>query len=98
MEAKDLLKWIIAKSINGEFLNIIDVPEEGENEWQQNEEWWINQLGMYPPYPIEAGKYMYFYASQVLGAELEDPDAEIEICNADNMYGYDYIYLYKLED
>lgn len=98
MKAKDLLKWIIDKSINGEFLNIIDVPEEGENEWQQNEEWWINQVGMYPPYPIEVGKYMYFYASQVLGVELEDPDAEIEICNADNMYDYDYIYLYKLED
>lgn len=101
MKAKVLLRWIIFASINGDDLNIIDVPEEGEDEEEgvQNESWWILNFGACPPHPIAAGEYLYYQASKVGEFGLrEKPDAEIEICNADNMRDYDYIYLYKLED
>lgn len=104
MKAKDILEWICRESINGDYLNVVDVPEEGENEWEQNEEWWYNHFGMCPPFPVVSGKYLYFYASQVFpnvydsnGCEC-DADAQIELPNEDNMWGYDYINLYKLED
>lgn len=102
MKAFDILKWICTFSIEGENLNIVEVPEEGEHEWEQNEEWWINQFGMYPPHPIAAGKYLCYYQSSGIEAGIpnskglwEDADAEIELPTES---GFDYIYLYKVED
>lgn len=41
MKAKDILRWIINESIEGEYLNTIDVPNEGDESWEQNESWWL---------------------------------------------------------
>lgn len=100
MKAIEVLSWIVNESIEGEFLNIVDVPEEGDNEWNQNEEWWVNQFGMYPPCPIEDGRYLYYYQSTVcdtiyFNGQYHVPDAQIELPTED---GFDYIYLYRLED
>lgn len=99
MKAIDILEWIVKESINGEFLNLVDVPEEGNEEWEQNEGWWLNQFGMYPPCPIEKGKYLYYYTSAI-DEEIDNgcyvqPDATIELSDE---HGFDYIYLYKVED
>ena len=98
MKTKDILEWVCKESINGEFLDTIEVPDEGVEPWEQNEEWWLGHFGMCPPFPIPRGKYLYFYTSQVFqnvcdssGCEC-DADAQIEL------WGDDYINLYKLED
>ena len=102
MKAKDILKWICRESINGEFLNLIEVPKEGDNEWEQNEDWWNDTLGACPPFAIPSGTYLFYYASSGIDAGIpnasgrwEDVDQEIEIPTD---RGFDYIYLYKLED
>ena len=100
MKATEILEWIVKESIEGEFLNFVDVPEEGDNEWEQNEEWWNNMFGNCPPHAIAAGKYLYYYDSSYpyaihYGMSCFNPDAQIEIPVDD---GFDYIYLYKLED
>ena len=103
MKTKDILEWICRYSINGEFLNIIEVPEEGENEWEQNEQWWINMFGFPPPCPVAAGRYLYFYATEVnedmkdIHGNIIEPDAKIEILNTGDMFDCDYVLLYKLE-
>lgn len=103
MKANDILAWICKESINGEFLNFVEVPDEYDDYNPQTEEWWINEFGACPPCAIAKGKYMYFYASQV-GEDIIDehgnyiePDAQIEICNDSGMFGYDYINLYFVE-
>lgn len=89
------------ESINGESLFLIDVPEEGENEWEQNEGWWKNMFGNEPGSPLSKGTYLYFYDCDVehtikdsKGAYVA-PDALIEVPH-DN--GFDYIYLYRLDE
>lgn len=86
MKAIDLLFWIIRESINGEYLNVIFVPKEGENYFEQNEEWWLRYFGACPPCPIPEGKYMFFYCSDVDNSCITDgnaayyaPDIMIEI-------------------
>ena len=101
MKAIQILEWVVKESIDGEFLNFVDVPEEGENEWQQNEEWWNVWCGNYPPHPIKCGHYLYYYQSAIcdtiyLNGQYYGPDAQIEI--PDDKSGFDYIYLYKVED
>ena len=96
MKSKDILTWVIKESIEGEFLNFVDVPEEGENEWQQNEGWWNAWCGGYPPRPIPSGHYLYYYQSAIcdkiyFNGQYHEPDAQIEISS-------DYIYLYKIEE
>ena len=54
---------------------------------------------MYPPCPIEKGKYLYYYTSAI-DEEIDNgcyvqPDATIELSDE---HGFDYIYLYKVED
>ena len=99
MKAKEILEWICRESICGEYLNTIDITEEE----CQDEEYWINTFGMSPAAPIPAGRYLYYYLTNVCdriiinGKDFE-PDAEIELPNEDNMWGCDYIYLYKIED
>lgn len=100
MKAIEILEWIVKDSINGEFLNLVDVPEEGNEEWEQNEEWWNNWCGSCPPSPIPSGRYLYYYQSAIcdtiyFNGQFHEPDAQIELPCED---GYDYIYLYKVED
>lgn len=101
MKTKDILEWVVGESINGEFLNFVNVPEEGENEWEQNEEWWNNMFGACPPHSIPAGRYLYYYDSSYPyaihyeGKSCFNPDVQIEIPVDD---GFDYIYLYKVEE
>lgn len=100
MKAKDILRWIINESIEGEYLNTIDVPNEGDESWEQNETWWLETFGGLPPMPIAAGKYLYYYYSTKSEAihtkeKTFEPDAQVELGIADD---FDYIYLYKLED
>lgn len=50
--------------------------------------------------PIAAGKYLYYYNSAIDKAihtteKAFEPDAQVELSVED---GFDYIYLYKLED
>ena len=94
MKAIDILKWICENPIDGEVLHMIDIPEEGDNECDQNEEWWYSYFGMCPPSPVPAGKYLYFYTTQVDGPDA-DPDAEIEI---PERWGFSYIHFYKIDD
>lgn len=97
MKTKDVLKWIVKQSIQGELLGTCNVPEQGEAEWQQNENWWWRFCGGLPPAPVESGEYLYYYTSQIPDfIETEQgafhPDAEVELsCGS-------YIYFYKLED
>lgn len=101
MKAKDILKWVVDESINGEYLNTVIVPTEGEQPWEQNEQWWMDMFGAYPTGPIEDGEYLYLYSSDIPDGICTDafgyaePDAEIELPLE---HGFDYIYLYKLED
>ena len=100
MKAKDILRWIINESIEGEYLNTIDVPNDGDESWEQNESWWLETFGGLPPMPIAAGKYLYYYDSAICEAihtteKTFKPDAQVELSVED---GFDYIYLYKLED
>ena len=90
MDIGNILAWIIEKSIDGEYLNIIDVPEEGKESWEQNEKWWRTMLGACPPKPIPEGRYLYFYDSNVDDYPGPYPDAEIED-------GEDTISLYKID-
>lgn len=101
MKSIEVLEWICRESINGESLNIVEVHEEGEESWEQNEEWWTNMFGACPPCPLSEWRYLYYYEDATIG-EMRDargayvsPDAMIEL-PTDN--GFDYIYLYKLED
>lgn len=104
MKAKVFLEWICRENIRGELMGMIDVPKEGDHEWEQNEDWWYDHFGMTPPAPIAEGEYLYFYVTQVDcdvttdDGVIVEPDAQIELCNMDNMYGCDYINLYKIND
>lgn len=92
MDIGNILAWIVNKSISGAYLNIIDVPEEGDEDYEQNEEWWMQTLGACPPRSIPSGKYLCFYADCYYDFDYpeEQPDSEIE-------NGDDKIYLYKIE-
>lgn len=92
MDIGNILAWIVDNAIDGEYLGIIDVPDEGDENDEQNEKWWMQMIGACPPHSIPAGRYLYFYTdciSEYLWPE-EEPDAEI-----DN-FGVS-IYLYKIE-
>lgn len=89
MKANAILEWVVKESINAEFLGFIDIPEEGECEWEQNEEWWNNTIGGVPPSPVNEGRYLYLYESNV-DDTLGVPDAEIELPD-------DVIHLYHVD-
>lgn len=65
MTAKEILKWAIVESINCEKLITIDVPEPGEFEWEQNEEWWMYMVGGVPPYEIPSGEYILYWERDI---------------------------------
>lgn len=95
MKATKIIDWI-AEIFAEDYISILDVPEEGDGEEQQNEEWWVNEVGNYPPFPIPSGKYLYYYESQIdTIIDHTQPDAQIEIPTAS---GFDYINLYKIEE
>ncbi len=100
MKAKQVLEWIVEKSINGENLNFVYVPEEGQEEWEQNEEWWLYFFGAVPPGPVPVGRYLYFYSDVYNEIDYDGKyekvfaaDAEIEVDP-----GNCTIYLYRIED
>lgn len=100
MKAKDILEWVVMENIEGEYLHFLDVPEAGDNGWEQNKEWWIDNMDGCPPSPIESGCYLLYYQSLICdtifcGGAYHVPDAQIEIPTNS---GFDYIYLYKVED
>lgn len=100
MKAIDILEWIIKESIEGELLNFVDVPEEGNKEWEQNEEWWNVWGGGCPACLIPSGLYLYYYQDAIcdkiyFNGQYHQPDAQIEIPTDG---GLDYIYLYKIEE
>ena len=97
MKKRKILDWILDNGINPILLQRINIPEEGDDEDKQNEEWWIDLFGGAPSAPIMPGKYFYYYASRVFADKLEY-DAQIEICNADNMFGYDYVNFIRIEE
>ena len=87
MTAKEILKWAIVESINCEKLMTIDVPEPGENEWQQNEDWWRFMVGGVPPYEIPSGEYILYWEYDIPSGIY---DYEIELFDG-------IIHLIKLE-
>ncbi len=98
MKATEILEWIVKESINGEFLNFVDVPEEGNEQWEQNEGWWDTWCGSCPPSPIPSGVYLYYYSGS--HDEIRDrhnyvrtPDAVVHLEDDEEL-----IYLYKVED
>lgn len=99
MKYKEVLEWIVKQSINGEFLNFVEVPDEYDEFTPQTEEWWQNFCGACPPAPIAAGKYLYYYDDSI-DSHIENesgvcqfPDAEVEV-----EAGKSYINFYLLED
>lgn len=58
MKAMSILLWICRESFSGEDLIITDVPEQGAEEWEQNEGWWQHQIGAVPERMAPAGKYL----------------------------------------
>lgn len=97
MKTIDIFNWFVVNSINGEFLSIIDVPEEASDEW------WEFRFVSHPKQKVVKGTYLYYYASQICDdikdefGNVIEPDAKIEICNTDDMYDYDVVLLYKME-
>lgn len=95
MKAFEILEWICKESINGEDLNLVDVPDAET----QTKEWWCDMMGGCPPHTIPSGTYLYLYASSIPdGINDVSPDAEIELCNNGTMNNFDYIYLYRIDD
>ena len=97
MKAIQILQWAVRQSINFEFLNFVDVPDENDEFMPQTEEWWQNFCGGCPPGPIAAGKYLYFYSDNYdeinYDGEYEkvfEPDAIVEVDGTE-------IYLYMIE-
>lgn len=41
MKATKIIDWI-ADTFAEDYISILDVPEEGDGEDQQNEEWWVH--------------------------------------------------------
>lgn len=102
MKANEVLEWICKYDINGKDLRMVDVPEEGENEWEQNEEWWYNEIGNTPACSIPSGRYLYYYESDMETYDMYDergayvePDAMIEMPVE---HGFDYVYFYRIEE
>ena len=82
--SREILEWIIVNSIEGEFLAIAIVPEEGNEEWEQNEEWWIHMFGGTPPNAQSSGEYLYFYSDTIDDESINGHiyDFEIELGTA----------------
>lgn len=64
MKAMTFLLWICRENVSGEELLIVDVPEEGNEEWEQNAGWWQHQFGAVPDKMVPAGKYITIYEGQ----------------------------------
>ena len=94
MRAMDVILWSVRENIDWEPMHILQVPEEGEHEWEQNEEWWFNNIGSCPPFPIPAGIYLYFLESS--GLEPSDEFGTSILADQTIELGNDYINLYRL--
>lgn len=100
MTYREVLDWVIRHSINGEFLNIIEVPQKGNECGDQNDGWWMRMFGALVGEPLAEGKYLYFYTSQIpdnvddnLGHVIK-PDKSLRLFGN----GYDWINFYRLEE
>lgn len=96
MNAFEILEWICQESISGEDLDLVDVPDVET----QTKEWWCDTMGGCPPHTIPSGSYLYYYQSAIcdtiyFGGQYHQPDAQIEIPDEN---GFDYIYLYRIDD
>ena len=41
------------------------MPEPGDSEWEQNENWWVGMVGAIPPYEIPSGKYILYWECSI---------------------------------
>lgn len=97
MKASEILKWICKESINGEDLNMIEIPDW----WEQDDEAWVEMFGGVPSKTIASGKYLYYYDIDIpyaiqIDENVFEADAQIEI--PVNNGGFDYAYFYRVED
>ena len=103
MKATTLLLWICRENATGEDMLMVDVPEVGEKESEQNESWWNNQFGLVPKKMAPAGKYMaisetkYFNNkdSYVYDEDYNKIEPDVELTFDD---GGHHQWLYRLED
>ena len=92
MKKSKIQEWINKHPQYKVSLHRINIPED-----QQGGKWWIGIFGTIPSTSIAPGKYYFYYASRIDNDEL-GYDAQIEVCNADNMFGYDYVNLIRIEE
>jgi len=99
MKCIDILKWICRESIESELMYTADIPPREE----QTAEWWQRQCEKLPPTPLDAGTYLYYYASDE-NHEITDeqgnaivPDLLVSIEWPDGG-GMDFIYFYKIDE
>lgn len=98
MKAIDILKSIACRDYKENDLQFIYVPEEGTEEWEQNEEWWWNEVGALPPKPIESGTYVYFNPNQVEFTMYDKYYTEVEPDVMVELTYMEYLYFYKVEE
>ena len=96
MKAIDVLDCILYMGASGEDFTRIEVPAEDDEWTPQNEEWWLNEIGGYPPTAIEKGIYLVYFPNDArdwLQTDMRHfmPDATVEV-------GDSVFYLYKLEE
>lgn len=105
MKAINVLEWIVNQSINGEYLNFVDIPQEGVHVGEQNNDWWMNMFGGIPNTRVEAGRYLYLFVTDMCsyddacGFNPFDPDFYIELSGDENsMFDTEFINFFKMED
>ena len=86
MEAKKLVRLLAE--------DVLNVPEEGEGENLQNEDWWIENVGGLPPASIPAGDYVCVFDTMLEDeTKTYQPDAQVEMFGSDS----EVLNLYKIE-
>ena len=86
MEAKKLVRLLAE--------DVLNVPEEGEGENLQNEDWWIENVGGLPPASIPAGSYVCVLDMMLSdAAQVYQPDAQVEMFGSDS----EVLNLYKID-
>lgn len=77
IKEKELLRWMFESEIidgDCEMCGMVDVPETGEGEGCQNEQWWREKFLVHAPEnPLPAGCYLYFYDCDTFYDDREVP-------------------------
>ncbi len=93
MKATEVLEWICREGINGEKLFTTRIYDDTES---KTDEFWTLTFGGVPSRPIPAGKYIYYYYSDIseniFFDGFREPDGAIQLS------GNDYIFFYRLDD